>query len=118
MYTALPFSKQGVIRAISVSPFINHTPPLYGLIVSPIGMLLMQKHGPHYVLFLQVHFEIFHYTFRNHETVLYIHQFLLTQIVLYTLHTTLKFFLSDAFRRFAHSLRLLQTQHLNHHKIY
>ena len=38
IYAALPFSRHGVIRAIKVSPFIKRTPPLYGLVVSPVGM--------------------------------------------------------------------------------
>ena len=38
IYAALPFSRHGVIRAIKVSPFIKRTPPLYGLVISPVGM--------------------------------------------------------------------------------
>lgn len=31
IYAALPFSRQGVMRAIIVSPLVKRMPPLYGL---------------------------------------------------------------------------------------
>jgi hypothetical protein len=37
MKAVLPFSRQGVMRAKSVSPFVNRIPPLNGFISHPDG---------------------------------------------------------------------------------
>lgn len=37
MYAVFPFSRQGVILAMMVSPFLNFIPPEYGRIVQSIG---------------------------------------------------------------------------------